>query len=128
MDFAFQSVGFIGFLERYGSVRLVNCLKASFDEGTFPYEHYSDLLRDSEQRRVSRLGRIRNLGRKTIDEFFQLTRRYEVSEENAAAQHPVASEDAEASESKADASFRHVMNVALDDELVLDYLEKHLRP
>ena len=128
MDFPFQSIGFVGFLERHGSVRLVNCLKASFDEGAFPYEHYSDFLQDSEQRRFSRLGRIRNLGKKTIEEFFQLAQRYEASEENAAAQRAVPSEDAEAGESKSDASFSHVMNVALDDELVLDYLKKRLKP
>ena len=85
MDFLFKSASFVGFLDRYGSVRLVNCLKASFEEGVFPYERYSDFLQDSEQGRVSRLGRIRNLGRKTIKEFFQLTQNYEAYEEGAAA-------------------------------------------
>lgn len=127
MDFPFQSVGFVGFLERYGSVRLVNSLKASFDEGMFPYEHYSDFLKDSESRRFSRLARIRNFGKKTIEEFFHLAQRYEASMETGAAKHAALPADTEVGESKADASFSHLMNVALDDELVFAYLKKNLK-
>jgi len=65
---------FMEFLKSCGSRRLVNTINASLSSNllfrvNFPYKTYKEMMGDNKEKRIKKLMKVPNLGRKAIDEY-----------------------------------------------------------